>query len=67
MATSCLTIIFVCRTRPCGAAQPHDRKATWSTGNPEGRWRVDEYADVIAQETVDDLEAALEPFRLIAG
>jgi len=84
-------------------ANRHERKATWSaqtsdgagTG-PEGRWRVYDYAelvardkasldifwlkddsladsdnlpppDVIAQEIVDDLEAALEQFRLIAG
>jgi type I restriction enzyme M protein len=74
----------------------HDRRATWSTDNPEGRWRAYDYADfiardkasldifwlkddsladsdnlpppdVIAQEIVDDLEAALEQFRLIAG
>jgi len=84
-------------------ANRHERKATWSaeanaaagTG-PDGRWRVYDYAeliardkasldifwlkddsladsdnlpppDVIAQEIVDDLEAALEQFRLIAG
>jgi type I restriction enzyme M protein len=70
--------------------------ATWSTDNPDGRWRAYDYADliardkasldifwlkddsladsdnlpspdVIAQEIVDDLEAALEQFRLIAG
>ena len=44
---------------------------------PDGRWRAydDALADsdnlppphVIAQEIVDDLEAALEQFRLIAG
>ena len=85
------------------AANRHDRKATWSaeanaaagTG-PDGRWRMVDYADliardkasldifwlkddsladsdnlppphVIAQEIVDDLEAALEQFRLIAS
>ena len=77
-------------------AKRHDRKATWSVKNPEGRWRVYEYSeliardkasldifwlkddsladsdnlpppDVIAQEIVDDLEAALEQFRLIAA
>jgi len=89
-------------------ANRHERKATWSaepsTGSgrtggdtgPNGRWRVYDYADliardkasldifwlkddsladsdnllppdVIAQEIVDDLEAALEQFRLIAG
>jgi type I restriction enzyme M protein len=89
-------------------ANRHERKATWSaepsTGSgrtggatgPDGRWRVYDYAeliardkasldifwlkddsladsdnlpppDVIAQEIVDDLEAALEQFRLIAG
>jgi type I restriction enzyme M protein len=74
----------------------HQRKATWSPENPDGRWRVYEYEElvardkasldmfwlkdesladsdnlpppeVIAQEIVDDLEAALEQFRLIAG
>ena len=77
-------------------ANRHLRKATWSTENPEGRWRAYEYTDliardkasldifwlkddsladsdnlpppdVIAQEIVEDLEAALEQFRLIAG
>jgi type I restriction enzyme M protein len=77
-------------------ANRHDRKPTWATDAPEGRWRVYEYADliardkasldifwlkddsladsdnlpppdVIAQEIVDDLEAALEQFRLIAN
>ena len=77
-------------------ANRHVRTATWSTENPEGRWRAYEYADliardkasldifwlkddsladsdnlpapdVIAQEIVEDLEAALEQFRLIAG
>ena len=77
-------------------ANRHDRQATWSAQNPEGRWRVYDNADliardkasldifwlkddslagsdnlpppdVIAQEIVDDLEAALEQFRLIAG
>ena len=74
----------------------HQRHATWSADNPEGRWRAYEYdeliardkasldifwlkddsladsdnlppPDVIAQEIVEDLEAALEQFRLIAG
>ncbi len=77
-------------------ANRHDRKPTWSPETPEGRWRVYEYADliardkasldifwlkddsladsdnlprpdVIAQEIVEDLEAALEQFRLIAN
>lgn len=77
-------------------ANRNERKATWSAENPGGRWRVYDYAeliardkasldifwlkddsllesdnlpppDVIAQEIVDDLEAALEQFRLIAG
>jgi type I restriction enzyme M protein len=77
-------------------ANRHQRKATWSAENPDGRWRVYEYdelvardkasldifwlrdetladsdnlppPDVIAQEIVDDLEAALEQFRLIAA
>ena len=77
-------------------ANRHQRQATWSTENPDGRWRMyevdelvardkasldifwlrdDSLADsdnlpppeVIAQEIVDDLEAALEQFRLIAA
>ena len=77
-------------------ANRHDRKATWSAEQSDGRWRVYAYDDliardkasldifwlkddsladsdnlpppeVIAQEIVDDLEAALEQFRLIAG
>jgi len=77
-------------------ANRHDRAATWSVDQPEGRWRAYDVAelmardkasldifwlrdesladsdnlpppDVIAQEIVDDLEAALEQFRLIAG
>jgi len=77
-------------------ANRHDRTPTWSTENPDGRWRVygvDELVardkasldifwlkdeslaesdnlpppDVIAQEIVEDLEAALEQFRLIAA
>jgi type I restriction enzyme M protein len=74
----------------------HERKATWSEKNPDGRWRMYGYEElvardkasldifwlkdeslaesdnlpppeVIAQEIVEDLEAALEQFRLIAG
>ena len=77
-------------------ANRHQRAATWSPENPEGRWRVYEYdeliardkasldifwlkddsladsdnlpaPEIIAQEIVDDLEAALEQFRLIAS
>jgi len=77
-------------------ANRHDRKATWSAEQPDGRWRCYSYdecmardkasldifwlkddsladsdnlppPEVIAQEIVDDLEAALEQFRLIAG
>ena len=77
-------------------ANRHQRQATWSADQPDGRWRVYELdelmardkasldifwlrddsladsdnlppPDVIAQEIVDDLEAALEQFRLIAG
>jgi type I restriction enzyme M protein len=77
-------------------ANRHERKATWSAQNPDGRWRSYDYdelitrdkasldifwlrddalgdsdnlppPEVIAQEIVDDLEAALEQFRLIAG
>jgi type I restriction enzyme M protein len=73
----------------------HQRQATWSPENPEGRWRAysydelvardktsldifwlkdDSLADsdnlpapsVIAQEIVEDLQAALDQFRLIA-
>lgn len=76
--------------------QRHLRQATWSADNPDGRWRVysydelvtrdkasldifwlkdDSLADsdnlpppaVIAQEIVEDLQAALEQFRLIAA
>jgi type I restriction enzyme M protein len=75
-------------------ANRHQRKATWSAENPDGRWRVYEYdelvardkasldifwlkdeslmdsenlppPEVIAREIIDDLEAALEQFRLI--
>ena len=78
------------------AANRQQRQATWSSENPEGRWRAYDYAelatrdkasldifwlkdetlaendslpppDVIAQEIVEDLEAALEQFRLIAA
>jgi hypothetical protein len=74
----------------------NQRKATWSTEDPGGRWRVYEVdelvardkasldifwlkdesladsdnlppPEVIAQEIVEDLEAALEQFRLIAA
>jgi type I restriction enzyme M protein len=77
-------------------ANRHQRQATWSTEQPDGRWRAYEYdqliardkasldifwlkdesltdsdnlppPEVIAQEIVEDLEAALEQFRLIAG
>jgi type I restriction enzyme M protein len=77
-------------------ANRHQRKATWSTEQPDGRWRAYAYDDliardkasldifwlrdeslsdsdnlpapeIIAQEIVEDLEAALEQFRLIAG
>jgi type I restriction enzyme M protein len=77
-------------------ANRHQRQATWRAENPDGRWRVYEYdevvardkasldifwlkdesladsdnlppPEVIAQEIVDDLEAALEQFRLIAA
>lgn len=80
----------------CRPPNRHQRKATWSAENPDGRWRAYEYDElmardkasldifwlrddsladsdnlpppgVIAQEIVDDLEAALEQFRLIAG
>jgi len=78
------------------AGNRHQRQATWSPENPDGRWRAYSYEElvardktsldifwlkddsladsdnlpppaVIAQEIVDDLEAALEQFRLIAG
>ena len=84
-------------------ANRHSRKGNWSAegdaaagSGPDGRWRVYDYAelvardkasldifwlkddsladsdnlpppDVIAQKIVDDLEAALEQFRLITG
>jgi len=72
----------------------HERKATWSEENPQGRWREYKYEelvardkanlditwmkddsledgsnlpepDVIAREIVEDLESALEQFKLI--
>ena len=75
-------------------ANRNARAATWSSENPDGRWRVYDYADlvardkasldifwlkdealadsdnlpapeIIAQEIVDDLEAALEQFRAV--
>jgi type I restriction enzyme M protein len=78
------------------AANRHQREATWSVEQPEGRWRAYSYEDivtrdkasldifwlkddsladsdnlpapeVIAQEIVEDLQAALEQFKLIAG
>jgi type I restriction enzyme M protein len=77
-------------------ANRHERQPTWSAEQPDGRWRVYAYGEliardkasldifwlkdesladsdnlpppeVIAQEIVEDLEAALEQFRLIAG
>ena len=77
-------------------ANRNQRQASWSPENPDGRWRVysydeliardkasldifwlkdDSLADsdklpppaVIAQEIVEDLRAALEQFKLIAG
>ena len=77
-------------------ANRHQRQATWSAEQPDGRWRVYDYGElvardkasldifwlkdesladsdnlpppeVIAQEIVEDLEAALEQFRLIAA
>jgi type I restriction enzyme M protein len=74
----------------------HERTATWSEDNPDGRWRSYTYdelmtrdkvnldifwlrdesledtenlpdPDIIALEIVEDLEAALEQFRLIAN
>jgi type I restriction enzyme M protein len=74
----------------------HLRQPTWSSENPQGRWRVYSYdelmardkasldvfwlkddsladsdnlppPDVIAQEIVEDLQAALEQFKLIAA
>ncbi|MBI4754296.1 MAG: SAM-dependent DNA methyltransferase [Betaproteobacteria bacterium] len=76
-------------------ANRYQRAATWSAGNPDGRWRAYDYEElvardkasldifwlkdealadsdnlpapqIIAQEIVEDLEAALEQFRLIA-
>jgi len=78
------------------AGNRHQRQATWSPENPDGRWRAysydelvardktsldifwlkdDSLADsdnlpapgVIALEIVEDLQAALEQFKLIAG
>lgn len=74
----------------------HQRLATWSPDNPDGRWRAYTYDEltardktsldifwlkdesladsdnlppphVIAQDIVEDLQAALEQFKLIAG
>ena len=74
----------------------HQRQATWSPENPDGRWRAYSYDElvardktsldifwlkdesladsdnlpppaVIAQEIVEDLQAALEQFKLIAA
>jgi type I restriction enzyme M protein len=28
----------------------HERKATWSNANPQGRWRAYEYADIIKRD-----------------
>lgn len=76
-------------------ANRHERRATWSEEDPDGRWRSYSYdelmardkvnldifwlrdesleetenlpdPEVIAEEIVEDLEAALEQFRLIA-
>lgn len=78
------------------AGNRHQRQATWSPENPDGRWRAysydelvardktsldifwlkdDSLADsdnlpapgVIAMEIVEDLQAALAQFQLIAG
>ncbi len=78
------------------AGNRHQRQATWSPENPDGRWRAysydelvardktsldifwlkdDSLADsdnlpapgVIALEIVEDLQAALEQFKLIAA
>lgn len=77
-------------------ANRHQRQATWSAEQPDGRWRAYDYdelvardkasldifwlrdesladsdnlppPEVIAQEIVEDLEAALVQFRLIAA
>ena len=55
--------------------QRHQRAETWSAANPDGRWRANSLANsdnlpapaVIVQEIVEDLQAALEQFKLIAG
>ena len=73
----------------------HEREATWSEENPDGRWRAYDYEDLVARDKanldifwirdealeetanlpepevlaadiVEDLESALEQFRLIA-
>jgi len=73
----------------------HEREATWSADNPDGRWRAYDYEelvardkanldifwirdesleetanlpepDVLAADIVEDLESALEQFRVIA-
>ena len=55
--------------------QRHQRAETWSAANPDGPWRANSLANsdnlpapaVIVQEIVEDLLAALEQFKLIAG
>jgi type I restriction enzyme M protein len=55
--------------------QRHQRVETWGAANPDGRWRAYSLADsdnlpapaVMVQEIVEDLQAALEQFKLIAG
>ena len=52
------------------SSSPATRRASTSSGSRTRAWRTRDNLpppDVIAQEIVDDLEAALEQFRLIAG
>lgn len=97
MATMWSSSLTCCSSRwPTSAPNRHQRQATWSPENPEGRWRAYSYDElvvrdktsldifwlkdasladsdnlpapgVIAQEIVEDLQAALEQFRLIAS
>jgi len=34
-------------------ANRHDRAPTWSEGNPEGRWRVYDYADLLKRDKIN--------------
>ena len=54
-------------------ANRNKRKATWGPETPDGRWRAYGYDELVARDkasldiSVEDLQAALEQFRLIAS